>query len=198
MQAQPNPRFCGRPENWNRTQRRARSIQSSREPEQFRQPGAWAASPWVWCLFPPRRAAQAARGLGALSQDAARLFPPRPQWAPPVGCLRLASVQRSWPLAATLLAADVDHSESRKSLDRNRGPVCSVGGGGFSGAEFAPFHSPLPPTSGGDGRALLWSFSVPLCCEPPAVCSGWFIFYLATPQFKRARSDCSQGLQAGP
>ena len=25
-QAQPNPRFCGGPENWNRTQRRARSI----------------------------------------------------------------------------------------------------------------------------------------------------------------------------
>ena len=26
QQAQPNPRFCGGPENWNRTQRRARSI----------------------------------------------------------------------------------------------------------------------------------------------------------------------------
>ena len=43
-------------------------------------------------LFPPRRAAQAARGLGALSPDVARLFSPRPQRAPPVGCLRLASV----------------------------------------------------------------------------------------------------------
>ena len=40
----------------------------------------------------------------------------------------------------------------RKSLDRNRGPVCSVGEGGFSGAEFALFPSPLPPTSRGDGR----------------------------------------------
>ena len=47
----------------------------------------------------------------------------------------------------------------RKSLDRNRGPVCSVGGGGFSGAEFAPFPSPLPPTSSGDGPAPLCSFS---------------------------------------
>ena len=64
----------------------------------------------------------------------------------------------------------------RKSLDRNRGPVCSVGGGGFSGAEFAPFPYPLPPTSSGDGLALLWSFSVPLFCEPPAVCSGGLIF----------------------
>ena len=64
----------------------------------------------------------------------------------------------------------------RKSLDRNRGPVCSVGGGGFSGAEFSPFPSPLPPSSSGDGPALLWSFSVPLFCEPPAVCSGRLIF----------------------
>ena len=45
LQAQLNPRFCGVPENWNCTQRRARSIQSSREPEQFRQPEAWAHSP---------------------------------------------------------------------------------------------------------------------------------------------------------
>ena len=36
MQAQPSPRFCGEPENWNCTPRRARSIQSSREPEQCR------------------------------------------------------------------------------------------------------------------------------------------------------------------
>ena len=35
-QAQSNPRFCGGPENWNCTQRRARSIYSSREPEQCR------------------------------------------------------------------------------------------------------------------------------------------------------------------
>ena len=49
----------------------------------------------------------------------------------------------------------------RNSLDRNRRPVCSVGGGGFSGAEFAHFPYPLPPTFSGDGPALLWSFSVP-------------------------------------
>ena len=84
------------------------------------------------------------------------------------------------------------------SLYRNREPVCSVGGGGFSGAEFALFPNPLPPTSSGDGPALLWSFSVPLFCEPPAVCSGWLIFSLAVPQFKRAPSDCSQGPLAGP
>ena len=35
------------------------------------------------------QAVQAARGLGTLSPDAARLFPPRPQRTPPVGCLWL-------------------------------------------------------------------------------------------------------------
>ena len=85
----------------------------------------------------------------------------------------------------------------RKSLDRNWGPVCRVGGGGFSGPELAPFPSPLPPSSSGDGPALLWSFSVPLFCEPPAVCSSRLIFF-ALPQFIKAPSDCSQGLRAGP
>ena len=34
--------------------------------------------------------------------------------------------------------------------------ACWPGGrGGFSGAEFAPFPSPLPPSSSGDGPALL-------------------------------------------
>ena len=93
------------------------------------------------CVF-PASAVQAARGLGALSPGAARIFPLRPQRAPVSGSLQTGT----------------------------GGPVCSVGGGGFSGAEFAPFPSPLPPTSSGDGAALFWSFSVPLFCEPPAVC----------------------------
>ena len=65
-------------------------------------------------------------------------------------------------------------------------------------AEFALFPSPLPPTSSGDGPAVLWNLSVPLFCELPAVYSGRLIFSLAIPQFKRTPSDCSQGLQAGP
>ena len=50
----------------------------------------------------------------------------------------------------------------RKSSDRNRGPVCRVGVGGFSGAEFAPFPSPclLPPA--GMGR-LFSGVSQSLC-----------------------------------
>ena len=70
----------------------------------------------AFCVFPGLSGSgiQAARGLGALSLGAARLFPPRPQRAPPVGCLWLAFVRRSWPLAATLLAADGDHPESQE------------------------------------------------------------------------------------
>ena len=64
------------------------------------------------------------------------------------------------------------------------GPACRVGGGGFSGAEFAPFPSPLPPTSSGDGAALLWSFSVPFFCEPPAVCSSRLISPLLSHSLK--------------
>ena len=60
----------------------------------------------------PAWAVQAARGLGALSPGTALLFPPWPQRAPPVGCLRLVFVLRSRPLAETLPAAVVDHPES--------------------------------------------------------------------------------------
>ena len=77
---------------------------------------------------------------------------------------------------------------SRKSLVRSWKPVCSLVGDAVSGAEFAPFPSPLPPASDGDGPvnrrlALLWSFSVR---ERLAVCSGQLIFSLslAIPQFK--------------
>ena len=101
-------------------------------------------------VFSPASAVQTARGLGALSLGTERLFPPRPQRAPLVG--------------------------SQEVFRQEAGPACRVGGGGFSGAEFAPFPSPLPPTSPGDGLALLWSFSVPLFCEPLAVCSGRLIF----------------------
>ena len=115
----------------------------------------------VFCAFPGLRGT-GSQMLGALSMGAPRLFPPRPQHALPDGFLQLAFVQRSWPLAATLLAADVDHQESQEVFRQEPGPICRVGGGGFSGAEFAPFPSPLPPTSSGDGPALLCSFSVPL------------------------------------
>ena len=131
------------------------------------------------CAFPVR-AAQAARGLtGAPSplrgpslsfhpcQSGACAFcPPRPQpQSPP--------------------------APVRRSLVRNWRPVCHAAGAAVLGAEPVPFPSPLPPASGGAGpvlslRALLWTCSVPLFCERPAVCSGRLIFSLsfAVPQFK--------------
>ena len=83
--------------------------------ERPRQPEAWVPSP----------------------RGATRLFPPRPQRAPP-------------PVG------------SQEVFRQEPGPVCRVGGGGFSGAEFAPCPSPclLPPA--GVGR-LFSGVSQPLC-----------------------------------
>ena len=50
-----------------------------------------------------------------------------------------------------------------------RSPGCGV-----------PFPS-AASCPGRDGAALLWSFSVPLFCEPPAVCSGRSIFLSRSP-----------------
>ena len=78
----------------------------------------------------------------------------------------------------------------RKSLVRNWRPVCSAVGAAVLGAEHDPFPSTLPPVFVGLGRsslrALLWTCSVPLFCEQPAVCLGQLIFSLsfAVPQFK--------------
>ena len=85
----------------------------------------------------------------------------------------------------------------RKSLDRNRGPVCSVGGGGFSGAEFAPFPSPclLPPA--GTGR-LSSGVSQPPCFANRRRCVPPVNFSFLSHSLKKPSSDCSQGLSAGP
>ena len=82
----------------------------------------------AFCVFPGLSGPGSQR-FGALSTGAPRLFPPRPQRAPPVG--------------------------SQGVFRREPGPVCRVGGGGFSGAEFAPCPSPclLPPA----GMGLLFS-----------------------------------------
>ena len=125
----------------------------------------WPGSQQSWCplprccaLFSLWRAARVARGLRVLSPGAVRPFPPRPQSAPPVGS---QEVPRQEP-----------------------GPVCRVGGGGFSGAEFAPFPSPclLPPA--GVGR-LFSGVSQPLRF---ANRRGVFrpVNFSALPQFKNS------------
>ena len=122
-------------------------------------------------LFPPRRAARAARGL-APSLRVRRAF-----------SLRGPSARR--------------RSGLRKSLDRNRGPVCRVGGGGSSGAEFAPCPSPclLPPA----GMGWLFSgVSQPLCFANRRGVFRPDNFSLLSHSLKKAPSDCSQGLRASP
>ena len=83
-------------------------------------------------------------------------------------------------------------------------PRSQFGRGAVSGAEFAPFPSPLPPASCGDGPvlrqlALLWNCSVPLFSEWPAVCSGQLIFSLslAIPQLKLLSHESSLQLCSG-
>ena len=129
-----------------------------------RQPEVLAASPRVRRAFSLRGEQPGQPEVCAASPQARRTFSLRDEllgqpeaWHPLPGC------------GAPLVG-------SQEVFRREPGPVCWVGGGGFSGAEFAPFPSPLPPSSSGDGPALLWSFSAPLFCEPPAVCSGWLIF----------------------
>ena len=114
------------------------------------QPEAWRLLPWCGAPFPSAVSCSGSQRLGAVFLGVMRLFPPRPQRAPPVG--------------------------SQEVFRYEPGPVCQGGGGGFSGTEFAPFPSLLPPTSSGDRAVLFWSFSVPLLCEPPAVCSSRLIF----------------------
>ena len=75
------------------------------------------------CVFPGLSGSGSQR-LARVLPGAARLFPPRP------------------PHAAGRVSG---------SLRQEPGPVCRLGGGGSSGAEFAPFPSPclLPPAGMG-------------------------------------------------
>ena len=121
----------------------------------------------------PASAVQAAKGLHSFSQARCAFSLCSEQPRRPEARAASPQVWRAFSLCGPCARC---RSGLRKSLDRNWGPVCSVRGGGFSGAEFAPFPSPLPPSSSGDGPALLCSFSIPLFCEPPVVCSGQLIF----------------------
>ena len=123
-----------------------------------KQPAVLGTTPRVLRLFPPWRAARAARGL-VPSPRACR-----------IPFLRGPSTHR--------------RSGLRKSLDRKPGPVCRVGGGGFSGAEFAPFPSPclLPPA----GMGWLFSgVSQSRCFANHQRCVRPVNFSLALPQFKK-------------
>ena len=125
---------------------------------------------------------------------ACALCPPRPQpQSPPAPCVSPRPSQRMSTI-----------QNLRRSLIRNWRPVCSAVGAAVLGDLPAPFPSPLPPASGRAGpvcslRALLWTCSVPLFCERPAVCSGQLIFslYFAIPQFKLVTHKSSLRLSSG-
>ena len=124
--------------------------------------------------FPSAASGPGSQRLGALSTGTPCLFPPRqaaraarglprplpprPQRAPPVGS---QGVFRPEP-----------------------GPVCRVGGGGFSGAEFAPFPSPASYLQRG------WGGSSPEFLSPFVLRTAGGVFppvnfSLALPQFKK-------------
>ena len=70
-----------------------------------------------------------------------------------------------------------------------------MGEGGFSGAEFAPFPSPcLLPPAGWAGSSL--EFLSPFVLRTAGSVFSRLIFSLALPHFKKAPSNCSQGLPA--
>ena len=122
--------------------------------------GLSALSPDAARLFPPRRVAQAARGLGALSPGAARLFPPRRVAQAARGLAPSLRARHAFSLRGP--SARALPVGSQEVFRWEPGPVCSVGGGGFAGAEFAPSPPPclLPPA--GMGR-LFSGVSQSLC-----------------------------------
>ena len=97
----------------------------------------------------PDSGGQAARGLGALS-PAARAF-----------SLRGPSLRH--------------RSGLRKSFDRNRGPFAVWEGVASLGLSL-PLSPPPASFLQRGWAALLWSFSVSLFCEQPAVCLSRLIF----------------------
>ena len=142
-------------------------------PQQFRQPEAWVHSPRMRCSF---------------SLRGERLRQPE-AWAPS------PRVRRAFSLRGP---STRHRSGVRKSLDRNQGPVFCVGGGGFSGAEFALFPSPLLPTSSGTIEGSSLEFLSPFVLRTAGSVFQLVNFSLLSHSLKKAPSDCSQGLWASP
>ena len=97
--------------------------------EQLRQPGAWwAHSPQVQCTLSPLQC--------------------QPQFSHVlVGCILCLFWEADFWLQPSRWMSTIQNL--RKPLVRSWKPVCRSVGGAVSGAEFAPFPSPLPPASGG-------------------------------------------------
>ena len=170
----------------------------SSSPRVFHKSPEQKAAP-AFCAF-PFRAAQAARSLtGSLSPGAA-CFLPSTSPAPVPTCTGRVPGPCVSPRPSQQMSTI---QNLRRSSIRDWRPVCSAVGAAVLGAEPAPFSSPLPPASGGAGpvrsRLLLWTCSVPLFCEWPAMCLGRLIFSLsfAVPQFKLVSHKNSLRLSSG-
>ena len=99
---------------------------------------------------------------------------------------------------------------SRKSLVRSWKPVCSLVGGAISGAEFVPFPSPVPRSSGGEWAGpkqlyLLWDHSalrsgnqwvVPKFRAFPNLILSLLLSHSLSCYLTLAPSDCPQSIQA--
>ena len=117
-------------------------------------------------------AAQAARSLtSALSPGAVHLLPSTVPASVSVRTSRVrAACVCSWELASSCdpPGGCKPPRISRKSLVRSWKSVCSLVRGAISGAEFAPFPSPLPPASG-------WGWAGPQLANSSLVFAQSFI-----------------------
>ena len=132
-----------------------------------RQPAVLAASPWVLRAFSLRGERLRQPEVLAASPRARRAFSLRG----PVG--------------------------SQEVFRQDPGPVCQVGGGGFSGAEFAPFPPPASYLQRGWGGSPL-EFLSPFVLRTAGGGFRPVNFSSLSPSLKISPSSCSQGLLARP
>ena len=110
-QAQPNPHFYGVPENWNRTQHRARSIQSPREPEQCRRGKH---------RHPCMGQTQCGRNTGS-APHTQRCLPAAPR--PPRSRTEIANLNKRSPLPACVRAEIRHRRDGKQKPNKQREPL---------------------------------------------------------------------------
>ena len=155
----------------------------------------WRLLPGCCAPFPSAVSGPGSQRFGALSPGVVRLFPPRRAARAARGLVPSPRVRRAFSLRGPSARRPVG---SQEVFRQEPGPVFRVGGGGFSGAEFDPFPSPclLPPAGMGQ---LFSRVSQSLCFANRQRCVPAGQFFSRSPTVKKkSPSDCSQGLLAGP
>ena len=101
------------------------------------------------------------------------------------GCQRLGLALSPWARRAfSLRGPHAPPAGSQGVFRQEPGPVCRVGGGGFSGAEFAPFPSPASSLQRGWGGSSL-EFLSPFVLRTAGGVFRLVQFSLALSQFKK-------------